>query len=321
MHTAISLAVTVLVGVVIYIEWAAHMISGGAYPIWFIFGAPLAALAIPALLTAVWITLSWLFRAVRPEEARIGLPGLARLYGREMLAIALSVPRMIAYRWLMSDPPPAPAEAPVLLLHGVMCNAGVWSPMRRYLADRGIAPIYALSYGPPLASIDRFADQVAEKMGAIRHATGAAQVIVIGHSMGGLVARAYMRRYGTADVRRVITIGTPHQGSMLAKLFPGRSLSQMRPRNAWLDELRSATVDREPPIVSLWSWHDSMVAPQTSSVLERAENIALMGVGHNALLTDTQVMKRVADEIERAAHGKPPVPGDTESAVDHLAAG
>jgi pimeloyl-ACP methyl ester carboxylesterase len=321
MHTAISLAVTVIVGVVIYSEWANRMISAGADPIWFIFGVPLAAIAIPALLTVLWIALSWLFRAARPEEVRIGPLGLARLYGRETLAIALSVPRMIAYRWLMNDPPPAPADAPVLLLHGVMCNAGVWSPMKRHLAEQGIAPIYALSYGPPLASIDRFADQVAEKIAAIRKATGAEQLIIVGHSMGGLVARAYMRRYGSAHVRRVVTIGTPHEGSMLAKLFPGRSLAQMRPRNAWLAELRNATVERESPIVSLWSWHDSMVAPQTSSVLERAENIALMGIGHNALLTDPQVMSRVADEIKRAAHGKPPAPGYTESAVDHLAAG
>ena len=321
MHTALSLAVTVVAGVVIYTEWANRMISAGAHPAWFIFGVPLAALAIPALLTILWIALSWLFRAARPDEARIGPLGLARLYGRETLAIALSVPRMIAYRWLMNDPPPARADAPVLLLHGVMCNAGVWSPMKRHLSDAGIAPIYALSYGPPLASIDRFADQVAGKIAAIRQATGAAQVIIVGHSMGGLVALAYVRRYGSAAVRRIITIGTPHQGSNLARFFPGRSLSQMRPRNAWLAELRDATVEREPPIVSLWSWHDSMVAPQTSSVLERAENIALMGIGHNALLTDRQVMARVADEIRRAAQRKPPVPGYTESAADHLAAG
>jgi triacylglycerol esterase/lipase EstA (alpha/beta hydrolase family) len=111
---------------------------------------------------------------------------------------------------------------------------------------------------------------------------------MVAHSMGGLVARAYLRRYGGAKVRRLITVGTPHQGSMLAYLFPGISLSQLRPRNEWLSELGTSATDAHPPIVSLWSWHDSMVAPQTSSVLERAENIALMGIGHNALLRDPE---------------------------------
>jgi triacylglycerol esterase/lipase EstA (alpha/beta hydrolase family) len=300
MLTALTLALAVLAGVAAYVFWAAHEIAGGADVLWFIAGAPFAALAIPALFTLLWLTLSWLFRAPRPPGARIRFAGLMRLYRRELLAIAASVPRMILYRWLLPEPAPAPANAPVLLLHGVLCNAGVWLPMKKYLAARGIGPIYTLSYGPPLASIDAFADQTAAKIDAIIGATGARRVVIVGHSMGGLVARAYLRRHGGAKVWRLITIGTPHHGSMHAFMFPGVALSQLRPRNAWLSELGAAGADAEPPIVSLWSWHDSMVAPQTSSLLERAENIALMGIGHNALLSDPQVHERVAAEIARA---------------------
>ena len=53
-----------------------------------------------------------------------------------------------------------------------------------------------MSYGPPLSSIERFVDQVAAKIDAILAATGASKVALVGHSMGGLVARAYLRRYG-----------------------------------------------------------------------------------------------------------------------------
>jgi len=301
MVTALTLALAVLAGGVAYVIWAAREIAGGASVLWFIAAAPVAALAIPALLTGVWFTLSWRFGAERPPAVRIGFAGLLRVYWRELLVIAGSIPRMIFYRWLMADPPPAPAAAPVLLLHGVLCNAGVWQPMKRYLAARGIGPIYALSYGPPLASIDAFADQTAEKIDAIIAATGARQVVIVGHSMGGLVARAYLRRYGGAKVRRLITLGTPHHGSMHAYMFPGVALSQLRPRNAWLSELGTSGADAMPPIVSLWSWHDSMVAPQTSSVLDGANNVALIGIAHNALLADRRVAARVAAEIGRAA--------------------
>jgi hypothetical protein len=51
------------------------------------------------------------------------------------------------------------------------------------------------------------------------------------------------------------------------------------------------------PITSIWSRHDSMVAPQASSVLGNAENIALVGIAHNALLGDRKVMVMVAKEI------------------------
>jgi triacylglycerol esterase/lipase EstA (alpha/beta hydrolase family) len=301
--TALSLAVTVIGGAIAYFFWARAAIADGWNILWLVAGLPVAFLAIPFLASVLWFTLSWFYRAPRPPETRLRFAALLRLYAREVLAIAGSVPRMIGYRWLMADPPPARADRPVLLLHGLMCNAGVWHPLKRHLAARGIGPLYALSYGPPLASIESFAEQAAAKIDAILAATGGRQVTIVAHSMGGLVARAYLRGWGGAKVCRVITIGTPHRGSVLAHVFPGRSLAQMRPRSAWLVELRASAAASPPPIVSLWSWHDSMVAPQTSSVLEHAENVALIGIAHNALLSDPEVFRRVAAEIERAARG------------------
>jgi triacylglycerol esterase/lipase EstA (alpha/beta hydrolase family) len=306
--TAVSLTVAVAAGTLLYAWWAARALAGGVSALWIVAGIPVAYLAIPAALCLLWFTASWIHRSPRPADVWLDLRQRARLYVREVLAIAGSIPRMIFYRVLMRDPPPAPARHPELLLHGVLCNAGVWHPMARRLARRGIGPLYALSYGPPLASIERFAAQTAHRIDAILAATGASQVVIVGHSMGGLVARAYLRGWGGTKVRRVITIGTPHQGSVLAQVFPGRSLAEMRPGNPWLAELARARPDSAPPIVSLWSWHDSMVAPQASSVLEAAENVALMGIGHNALLTDPAVFERVAGEIARANDDRPPSP-------------
>jgi triacylglycerol esterase/lipase EstA (alpha/beta hydrolase family) len=175
----------------------------------------------------------------------------------------------------------------------------VWHPFRRYLDAHGIGPVYALSYGPPLGSIEDFADQLAAKIDAIRAATGAAKVIVVAHSMGGLVARAHLRKYGGGKVARLITIGTPHEGSVHAYLFPGVALSQLRPGSTWLGALGAPEGDGLPPIVSLWSWHDTMVVPQTSSRISFGENIELAGVAHNALLTDPLVFAQVAEEIRR----------------------
>jgi triacylglycerol esterase/lipase EstA (alpha/beta hydrolase family) len=205
----------------------------------------------------------------------------------------------MALHFLFSrDPSPAPARRPVLLVHGVLVNDGVWVGFRRYLRRRGIAPVYTINYGPPLADIELFAEQLDRKIGAIRRATGAERLVLVAHSMGGLVARAYLRRYGAARVARLITLGAPHHGSVLAYLFPGRDLVQMHPGNPWLDALNGD--EKSPPavpIVSIWSRHDSMVAPQASSELRNGENIALIGVAHNALLADGEVRRRVAQEI------------------------
>jgi triacylglycerol esterase/lipase EstA (alpha/beta hydrolase family) len=212
--------------------------------------------------------------------------------------------RMAFYRAFVREPAPAPAALPVLLVHGVLCNAGVWSKVRNGLAARGHRAVYAISSGPPLASIERFADQLAVKIDAVLAATGAAQLVVVCHSMGGLVVRAYLRRHGGAKLRRIVTIATPHHGSAHARLSFGRCLSEMRPGSAWLAAL-NADEGAPPavPLTSIWSWHDSMVAPQDSAVLGGAVNVALAGIGHNAMLRDRVVIDLVAAEIVRAGAG------------------
>ena len=138
----------------------------------------------------------------------------------------------------------------------------------------------------------------------LREQGGPGKVIVIAHSMGGLVARAYLRRYGAAKVARVLTIGSPHHGSVFASCFPGVCLAQMRLGNPWLARLNAAPRDPALRFVSLWSWHDSMVAPQTSSELPGAVDVPLIGIGHNALLGDAQVFAYALAEIvaARSAH-------------------
>jgi triacylglycerol esterase/lipase EstA (alpha/beta hydrolase family) len=299
MWTAVSLAIAYALIFAAYGAWAATKLAAGA-PLWpFVLALPLVYLLVPFLFVVVWFAVAWRFAAERPDDAHLDFRGKLRLFWREFETIAGNSPRMILYRLLMREPAEAsPAAPPVLLIHGVLCNAGVWHPMKRWLARHGVASVYALSYGPPLASIDDFAEQAAQKIDAILAATGARRVIVVAHSMGGLVMRAYLRKYGGAKVARLVTIATPHEGSMHAWLGTGVSLSQMRPGNRWLSDLGPPELPDGPPIVSLWSWHDSMVTPQTSSRVAFGENVELSGVGHTALLRDREVFARVLSEIE-----------------------
>jgi len=283
-----------------YAWWALQAIAAGAAAWPYVAGAVALPFAIPLVFTIAWFALAWAFGTPLPPGARLGAGRRLALFWNEWQAIRRSGPRMILYRWLVPDPAPAPAPAsfPVLLLHGVLCNAGVCRGLRRHLEAQGLGPVYTLSYGPPLASIEVFADQVAGKVDTILRATGAAQVAIVGHSMGGLVARAYLRRYGASKVRLLVTVGTPHHGSVHAWLFPGTCLAQLRPGNPWLAGLNAAPLPG-CRLVSLWSRHDSMVAPQASSALPGAEEIVVTGVGHNALLADAAVFAVVARELAR----------------------
>ena len=307
MWTAIILAVVLVAGVGVYAAWAQHAVAHGA-ALWpFVVGFPFAYLALPLLLTILWFTVAWWFRGQPPANITLGLTQRGAMFCREFRALAGSAPRMILFRWLMPRPSPAPATLPIVLLHGVGCNAGVWAGFRRHLAARGVHPVYALSYGPPFASIELFADQLAALVDTIVAETGARQAVLVCHSMGGLVARAYLRRFGAAKVRRLVTVGTPHHGSMHAWMMIGTSLSQLRPGNPWLAQLNRDTEAEHaaghvaPPTTSIWSWHDSMVTPQTSSRIDWGDNIVLTGIAHNALLDHPEVWASVVAQIDAAA--------------------
>jgi pimeloyl-ACP methyl ester carboxylesterase len=302
MWTAVTLWIVHAIGVVIYVAFAGRAIAGGAAAWPWIVGAPLLYAAIFAAFTLAEFVLSWLWRAPRPPTQRIGLGQTLAMIAAEFRTLLGSPWRMMTWRWRVPTPAAAPAQMPVVLVHGVLCNAGVFAWTVRRFDEERVSPAYALSYGPPLAPIERFSAQLAQLVDSACHDTGAEKVVIVGHSMGGLVARDYLRTYGGAKVARVVTIGTPHHGSRFAYLAAGWCLAQIRPGSAWLAALPDAPAS--PPIVSLWSPHDSMVAPQTSAVLEGATNVAFLGVGHNALLRDARVHARVVAEIRaaRAAH-------------------
>lgn len=304
MWSAIALWIFNAAGLALYATLAApHVAAGSPLALWIAGGATIY-FGLVLLTCSLYFAIAWVWRSPRPPPARIGVRASVRLFWREYATLAGAAPRMMLYGLLVRDPAPAPVATPVLLLHGVLCNAGVWMRVARYLRRERVTGIYSLSYGPPLASIEGFADQVAAKIDAILAACGARKVMIVSHSMGGLVARAYLRKYGSEKIARVLTIGAPHHGSVHAWLFFGTSLAQLRPGNAWLDQLNRETLDPALRFVTLWSWHDSMVAPQTSSELPDAVDVALAGIGHNALLGDPAVLAFVADEI-RAARNVP----------------
>jgi triacylglycerol esterase/lipase EstA (alpha/beta hydrolase family) len=122
--------------------------------------------------------------------------------------------------------------------------------------------------------------------------------------MGGLVARAYLRAHGTARLAHLITLGTPHHGTALARVAVGRSARQMRRTGepgAWLAALAaSEDAALRAHITSIYTEHDNIVVPSSSSVLAGARHIVFTGIGHVALGGNRRVLACLGAEIVRA---------------------
>jgi pimeloyl-ACP methyl ester carboxylesterase len=249
MWTAVALAL--LHGAILGLcaVWAVGRIAVGA-AVWpFAAALPLVVLALPLLFTAVSFTLSHAWGVERPPWTRLGPRARVRLFVDEFLTIAGNAVRMIGYRWLMRDPPARRAQLPILLVHGVLCNAGVWHPFARRLRERDAGPVYAISYGPPLASIDLFAQQLSRRIDAILAATQAPRVMIVAQSMGGLVVRACLRDGSGAKIARVVTIGSPHRLARAGRVHgadaPGQRVAGRARRPAG-----RCAADRVPVVVA-----------------------------------------------------------------------
>jgi triacylglycerol lipase len=207
--------------------------------------------------------------------------------------------------WIMApDPEPAPgAGLPVLLVHGYVCNRGIWHPMRRMLRERVPNPIFTISLEPPFARIDDYLPQLAARVDEICAASGSGKIALVAHSMGGLVARAYLARVSGAErVSRLVTIASPHHGTEMAPLGLGRNMRQMYRGNPWLVKLAEDEKRRgaDVPVTCIYSEDDDLVCPAASCRLDCAHNIALHGVGHLSLLYSAHVADLVAQEIRSA---------------------
>ena len=183
----------------------------------------------------------------------------------------------------------------LLFVHGFFSNAGFWVPFKRYLHARDLKALYTINLDPEFLSIDAFADQLAARVQKIRAVHRQQKLVLIGHSMGGLVCRAYIDRYGDDAVQKVITLGSPHHGTVLAYLLYGPNLTQMRPGSAWLNHLNAKPAN--VPISTHYSVHDNIVAPQASARLEGAKTYVLAGVGHLSMAFSHPLMAGVLEDI------------------------
>ncbi|MBB2488033.1 alpha/beta fold hydrolase [Mitsuaria sp. WAJ17] len=182
----------------------------------------------------------------------------------------------------------------VLLLHGFRCNRGLWQHWERRLDAQGL-PHVSLSLEPPFASIDAYAEQIELAIRRLEEVTGLPPVVVA-HSMGGLALRAWRRAVGAAPgrVHHVITLGTPHAGTLMAQLSGAPNARQMRARSSWLQTLaESESADWWRRFTCVYSCCDQVVCPSVLAVLPEAQTLVVPASGHLQLVFEPMVLDAV----------------------------
>ncbi|SNT20968.1 alpha/beta hydrolase fold [Noviherbaspirillum humi] len=271
--------------------------------------ALLIVLSVRMAITANNFHLSWTFRSETPEAFVIGPARGLKLFLQEFMATMISSSWTMPFCTFWQREGNGQCQLPVLLVHGYGCNSGYWHFLSKALQKAGITH-YALDLEPVAASIDTYVPLIHRGIDAICQATRSPRIIIVAHSMGGLAARAYLKRWGAGRVARLVTLGSPHNGTGIARFGVGENCRQMEwqrdgvegASSAWLRALANAESEETRAIItSIYSHHDNIISPQTSSHLAGARNIELHGIGHVALGLMAGVHECVIDEIREAS--------------------
>jgi hypothetical protein len=192
----------------------------------------------------------------------------------------------------------AAAGTPILLLHGMVDNRSIFTLLRRNLRRRGFGRVVTMNHRIWTSDVRAAARQLAETVETICEQTGYERIHIVGHSLGGLVARYYVQRLGGDDrVHTLVTLGTPHAGTHVARLVPAGVCQQMVPGSDVLAELDQPAPDCQTRFVSFWSDIDALISPKQSARLDHpdltARNILVRGVGHLSLPIHHKVVHEI----------------------------
>ncbi len=203
-------------------------------------------------------------------------------------------------------------QPPIILLHGYMMNRTNWLWFGRALARHGLGPLYGFTYNS-LAPVDASARRLDGFVAEVLRRERAQRVDIVAHSLGGLVSRYYIEKQGgAARVRRLVTIATPHHGTLLARAGFGPVARELAP-----DSPVCASLGRPPRgahYTSVWSRSDNLVIPADSSQLtwlapeageaeiedlagSELRDIVFDDLGHLSLLTSPRVAAAVAERL------------------------
>lgn len=195
---------------------------------------------------------------------------------------------------------PVAASTPIILLHGWFHNRSAFVVMRRALKRYGFRSIDTMNYNVIGNDVEELARQLAEHVDEILERTEATHVHLIGHSLGGLVARTYIQLYGGDEkVHTCVTLGTPHRGTHAAWIGRGKAMRELRPNSHLIRTLSESARAMPVRFVSFYSNLDSLVLPVTNAKITepvlRATNIMVKDLGHLSLLISRPLIRSIGD--------------------------
>ena len=219
---------------------------------------------------------------------------------------------MLAPRGASVEPLPDDGHRPLILVHGLAGHPGNFLALRQYLSLHGRKRVYAVDFGSA-ESLDLMAAMLTDFVNTVvaRNELGPDTTVdVVAHSMGGLVTRLALEDPPMARrIATVITLGSPHSGTYMARLGARTPTTELRPGSTMVQRLEKQLPWDEHPelprMIAMWSAQDMIVLPGEGGRVPGAENIECPGYTHYSWFLEPDAWR----QIYRLLQGDAPASG------------
>ncbi|MFJ4950905.1 esterase/lipase family protein [Streptomyces sp. NPDC088760] len=191
---------------------------------------------------------------------------------------------------------------PILFVHGYSGDGSNWNTMANRFTTDGWPSSYLAQWTYDWhQSNATTAQQLSSEVDRLLAATGATQVDIISHSMGGLSSRYYLKNLaGTSKVDAWVSLGGPNHGTDSANSCFDTSCTEMRIGSNFLAALDSGDeTPGSPRYATWWSPCDTVINPDSSVSLSGATNTQTTCLSHTDLLIDATVYAQTRDMVNR----------------------
>jgi triacylglycerol esterase/lipase EstA (alpha/beta hydrolase family) len=255
-----------------------------------------AAVSDALMLTGVYPALPHAWRALARHD--VGERPLRAALVEWAMSALLSVARPAGFLPLPGARTRGPR--PIIVLHGYAMNRANFLPLAYRLRAAGLGPIFGFEYWT-LGRTAAAARQLGWFIDEVRAATGAAEVDVIGHSMGGVVGRYYVSLAGgDAVVKNLVTIGSPHSGTEISKIGLGHPTRELVLGSALLTRLAAAPPPTHTRLTVVWSRADALVPGTRQLAIPSADVLMYPDLGHVTLLASRRVAAALIERLSIA---------------------
>ena len=253
----------------------------------------LIALLLLSVFTALGVLFTELARVFesqkRPPLTRATISRLIREWAALVVFVA-TAPLAVLPSWPRKPLTTGVPQPPVLLIPGYGLHRMGLIPLAAYLRRRKNRWVWAVNNPSWRDDIPAFAASLERAVDRMLRVSGADQVDIIGHSMGGIVAAHYIKTGGGAGkVRRIVTLGTPWTGTKMHIFGIGKQSHAMAPGSPETQEASPVNV----PVTALWTATDNIILPTANAIFEDAQAVELENLGHNSMVFSLLTMRAV----------------------------